>query len=204
MITVIALAGACTAPVAAPTVVSGEVLAFGGGPGGAGDACFTCHGLKGEGDGLAPRLAGQSVGYALKQLDDYSRHRRKHAAMEAIAARLADADKLAVAQYYAAVAAPQRPRPSRMPPGAWQLYLDGDPERGLEPCAKCHGARGEGRGKGNPSLRGQPVEYVSRQLHLWKDGKRRNDPENAMGLIAQKLTDAEIEALSAYVAVMTP
>lgn len=206
MITVsLALAAvACAAPVAMPPPPSGELIAFGGGPGGAQHACFTCHGLRGEGDGLAPRLAGQTAGYTLKQLDDYARKRRKNAPMEAIAARLSDADKLAVSQYYASIVSPRGVWPSRMPPGAWPIYLDGDEARGLEPCAKCHGARGEGRGAGNPALRAQPAEYTAHQLGLWKAAKRRNDPENTMAEIAQKLSDAEIEALASYVAVMTP
>jgi cytochrome c553 len=204
IVAVLAWLASCSAPVVAPTPASGELVAFGGGPGGARDACFTCHGLSGEGDGLAPRLAGQSSGYLLKQLDDYGRKRRKHAAMEGIAVRLGDADKLAVARYYASVASPREVWPSRMPPGAWTLYLDGDEARGLAPCAKCHGARGEGRGPANPALRGQPAAYVANQLMLWKAAKRRNDPEHVMGAISQKLSQAEIEALSAYVAAMSP
>src|SRR5690606_13203798 len=52
---------------------SGEIIAMSGGAGGAGNACFMCHGLKGEGDGVSsPRLAGLDQGYLQKQMEDYA------------------------------------------------------------------------------------------------------------------------------------
>jgi vacuolar iron transporter family protein len=33
-----------------PSVAQGQLIAVGGGPGGAGAACFSCHGLQGQGD----------------------------------------------------------------------------------------------------------------------------------------------------------
>ena len=48
---------------------NGEVIALSGGAGGAANACFTCHGLDGGGDGAAaPRLAGLHLGYLQKQM----------------------------------------------------------------------------------------------------------------------------------------
>lgn len=50
----------------------GHLIVVGGGPGGAGAACFSCHGLQGDGDagGAFPRLAGLDVHYLAKQMDD--------------------------------------------------------------------------------------------------------------------------------------
>jgi cytochrome c553 len=44
------------------------------------------------------------------------------------------------------------------------------------------------------------VEYVSAQLHAFRQSQRRNDPQDVMGSSARKLTPAEIEAVAAYVA----
>jgi cytochrome c553 len=191
------LAPACAAPVLPPGLKTGEIIAFGGGPGGATDGCFTCHGLKGEGDRLAPRLAGQLQGYLVKQLEDYAARWRDHSQMSPIAARLDDGDRLAVAAYYAA----QQSTPPRQAggiPDGLQLFREGDPDRGLAPCAECHGAEGKGGGLANPRLAGQPVEYLEVQLRAWRAADRRNDPRDVMGAIARKLTDAEIGALVRY------
>jgi cytochrome c553 len=192
------LAG-CTAPVIAPSPPSGEAIAFGAGSGGAADACFQCHGLKGEGDGLAPRLAGQTSGYLMKQMEDYAQRWRDHKDMSPIAARLDDGERIAVAAYYAGLGV-HRPGGLRPAASGWALYLDGDPERGLAPCANCHGRYARGVGHGYPALSAQSVEYVSAQLHAFRQSQRRNDPQDVMGAIARKLTPAEIEAISAYVA----
>jgi cytochrome c553 len=185
--------------VVAPTPPSGEAIAFGAGSGGPGDACFHCHGLKGEGDALAPRLAGQSAGYLMKQMEDYAHRWRDHKDMSPVATRLNDGERIAVAAYYAGLG-DRTPGQLRPAASGWTLYLDGDPDRGLPPCAKCHGPRGRGVGQAYPGLSAQPVEYVSAQLQAFRQSRRRNDPQDVMGAIARKLTPAEIEAVSAYVA----
>ncbi len=188
------MAAGCGGPVAPPRQASGEGIAVGAGPGGAFDACFTCHGLNGEGRGDAPRLAGLDAGYLTKQLFDYASDRRADATMSPIARRLSDRDKLAVAQYYARMPAPeialQAPAPA--------LFVHGDAARRLDACASCHGEDAQGRGAGNPALAGQPARYTAEQLRRWKYGERRNDPSNVMAQIGRRLTDEEMEALSRY------
>jgi cytochrome c553 len=188
----------CSAPVVAPALRTGEEIAFGGGPGGPADACFTCHGFEGEGDGAAPRLAGQSNGYLVKQMEDYSRRWRNHAQMSAIASRLAHGDRVAVSAYYASLG-DFSSRPGRPAVGGPRLFLDGDPDRGLPPCAQCHGRQGEGGGLANPVLAGQPAKYVSAQLRALKASERRNDPQDVMGAVARRLTEEEIDSLAGYV-----
>jgi cytochrome c553 len=189
---------ACSAPVVTPAPANGELIAFGGGTGGPRDACFACHGLRGEGDGVSPRLASQSEGYLLKQMEDYAHRWRDHPQMSLIAARLNDGERTAVAAYYARL--PKTRGRLRQSAGGWSLFLDGDEDRGLPPCARCHGPQGQGSGLGYPALAGQPAEYVAVQLQAWKASKRRNDPQDVMGSIARRLTDAEIEALANHVA----
>lgn len=189
---------ACNAPVERPPQASGEAIAFGGGPGGPRDACFVCHGLKGEGDGAVPRLAGLSTGYLIKQLEDYAGHWRQEAAMTPIAARLSHADRIAVSDYYAQLGEPEARR-SRPAMTGWKLFLEGDQERGLASCASCHGVGGKGGGLAMPRLAGQQADYVRAQLLAWKASKRRNDPRDSMGEIARRLTAAEIDSLASYV-----
>jgi cytochrome c553 len=135
----------------------------------------------------------------MKQMEDYARRWRDHKDMSPVARRLSDGERTAVAAYYAGLGdrGPGQLRPAA---SGWLLYLDGDPERGLPPCAKCHGPHGRGVGQAYPGLSAQPVEYVSAQLQAFRQSQRRNDPQDIMGAIARKLTPAEIEAVSTYVA----
>ena len=178
---------------------TGEMIALSGGDAGAANACFTCHGLGGTGDGAgAPRLAGIERGYLLRQLDAFGVGSRRHPRMEAIARHLAPADRKAVAAYYAAM--PFRATPSAAPVSV--LYTHGDPGRGLLACAACHGAAGEGQGAAIPPLAGQPAAYLAGQLEAWRHAERRNDPGDVMLAISRRLTPAEIEAVSAYAAAL--
>lgn len=180
---------------------SGELIALSGGHAGAPNACFTCHGLNGRGNGAgAPRLAGLDMGYLDKQLTDYASGLRRHPEMEWIARRLSPADRHAVSAYYAAMA--YRPRPEAVPQAGRSLYLVGDPARDLAACATCHGLAGQGVGPANPPLGGQPAAYLAEQLEKWRHGERRNDPNNIMLRISRRLTPREIAAVSAYAAAL--
>jgi cytochrome c553 len=195
------LAAACSAPVEPLVQVSGEGVAFGAGAGGPRDACFSCHGLKGEGDGVTPRLAGLSTGYLVKQLEDYAGRWRDDPTMSPIARRMSDENRLAVADYYAALDLPQQVAFAPVS-SAHALYHEGDPARGMKTCASCHGADGRTGGLAEPRLAGQTAEYVRAQLVAWKESRRRNDPRDVMGQIARRLSHEEIESLAAHVAAL--
>ncbi len=176
---------------------TGETIAMSGGDGGAAAACFTCHGLNGEGDGKdSPRLAGLDAGYLHRQLDDYANGRREHPAMRTIALRLTDADRSKVAAYYAALPAPAVLAANASAEGE-RLYQNGDWARGLAPCASCHGADGGGDAA-NPPLAGQPAAYLEKQLTAWRTAQRNNDPLGEMREISRRLSAAEAHAVSAY------
>jgi cytochrome c553 len=80
----------------------GHLITVGGGPGGAGTACFSCHGLQGQGDagGAFPRLAGLDTHYFARQMNDYVSGARSNAVMTPIAQQLSPADRQSVAFYY--------------------------------------------------------------------------------------------------------
>lgn len=180
---------------------TGKMIAMSGAGAGAANACFTCHGLDGRGDGAgSPRLAGIDAGYLERQLEAYEDGRRYHRQMGWIAGRLSPAERKAVAFYYAAL--PYSAEPGRPPSTASLLYLRGDPARGIPGCAACHGIRGEGVGPANPPLAGQPVGYLAGQLDQWRKSRRRNDPDDVMLRISQLLSPAEGIELSRYAAAL--
>lgn len=174
---------------------TGRTIAMSGGAGGAEKACFSCHGLDGAGDGVStPRLAGLEAGYLQKQMEDYASGLRPDPVMTPVAKALDDQARRAVVAYYATL--PTRSGgASGSPPGLWSL---GDPSRGLQPCAACHGDQAQGVGFGGPTLADQPEAYTREQLERWRLAKRRNDPRGAMGDIARKLTSAEVDAIAAW------
>jgi cytochrome c553 len=175
---------------------TGELVALSGGGAGAASACFTCHGLNGQGDGASiPRLAGLDAGYLQKQLEDYAAGTRPDDVMGRIAKRLDAGDRRAVALFYAEMPAPPAPIAALPVPS---LYVAGEATRGVTACAACHGSQGQGWGPGGPAIAGQPRAYVVDQLTRWRDGRRRNDPRGVMAVAVAELTDAEIESLAVW------
>lgn len=174
---------------------TGEVIAMSGGDGGQANACFSCHGLDGAGDGVSvPRLAGLDAGYLQKQLADYAVQTRSDPVMSPVARWLDDDEQHAVAIWYAAMPDPAA-APSAPPPAIWR---NGAPERGVAACSSCHGADGQGLGAGNPAVHGQPAAYTLDQLRRWKRGERRNDPLGVMADAVAGLTDAEMRTIAAW------
>lgn len=72
---------------------------------------------------------------------------------------------------------------------------------GVAACAACHGPTGAGNPAANfPGLKGQHVTYLKNQLNAFRKGERANDAGQMMRNIAAKMTDAEIDAVSEYIA----
>lgn len=177
---------------------TGEVIALSGGPGGANNACFTCHGMHGQGDGVsAPRLAGLDQGYLQKQMEDYASGLRPHDQMTSISKALDQRSRKAVAAYYAAMPIPAEVM-ADMAGAPPPIYLAGDASRGITACASCHGLNGEGGGAGNPQIAGQPATYTVEQIRLWRKGGRRNDARGVMQAAVQRLSDEETAAIAAW------
>ena len=199
------LSGGCSLPHETDAFEqTGEILALSGGDAGARGACVTCHGLQGEGDGdLVPRLAGLDPGYFARQIEFYAAGPRQHPQMAWIARRLDGPARQKLADYYAQLPVPEpdpafRPGPAACRTGIARLYHEGDPSRGLEACATCHGGDGGGVGPGNPPLAGQPAPYLAAQLRLWRKGERYGDPLGAMTQISRLLADEEVQGVAGY------
>ncbi|QPF75508.1 cytochrome c4 [Roseateles sp. DAIF2] len=67
-------------------------------------------------------------------------------------------------------------------------------------CAACHTADGSRGSPANPILQGQHADYLAKQLHEFKDGKRKNAVMQGM---AAPLSDADIKNVAAFYASKT-
>ena len=68
-------------------------------------------------------------------------------------------------------------------------------------CVACHGETGQSENPDVPHIGGQPKLFVMYQLFFYREG-RRNSPE--MNTVAKDLSDADLTALSDYVAGLPP
>jgi cytochrome c553 len=68
-------------------------------------------------------------------------------------------------------------------------------------CAACHGETGQAPNPDIPSIGGQPKLFVMYQLFFYREGRRKS-PE--MNTVAKDMSDAELTAISDYVAGLPP
>jgi len=170
-------------------------------------ACMACHGLDGNGPiPMYPKLAGQSASYIAKQLADFKlgmtsggKEGRADPIMGGMSMALSEQDMADLGAYFAA---------QTMAAGTdttnalgKKLYLGGDASRGITACVACHGVSGKGMDSaGFPVIGQQNAAYTKSQLEKFRSGARANDKAGMMRKIAMKLEDADIEALTEYIA----
>jgi cytochrome c553 len=169
-------------------------------------SCAACHGAHGEGTPGAgfPRLAGQTADYLAAQLRGFADGSRKNAVMHMLSRSLDAQTQLDVAAFYADAAAPVAPDAAfRADAKAFArgrlLVRVGDESRQLQACANCHGPDGAGERYATPYLAGQSAVYLENALREWKT-KSRSSGERLMGPVAERLDDADIAAVAAYLA----
>lgn len=185
---------------------SGETIATQGLPERGVTACMACHGADGAGVAGSgfPRIAGLPADYLAGQLRGYVDGQRQHPLMMPIANGLDDAQRRAVAEYYATMPVPMTSAgaPDEKLAGVAQALVQwGDwRERRLPACSQCHGRDGNGIGAMFPGIAGQHADYLKAQLLAWRDGQRKGDPQGLMSQVAAQLRDAEIDALAAWYA----
>jgi cytochrome c553 len=181
---------------------SGEQLAnVDSSPQGAG-ACARCHGAEGEdpASALVPILHGQPAEFLVAALREYAEGSRRSGIMQPLAAELSAKDMERLAAYYANLKPSQssRVKGSSSDQRGFVLATQGDPANGIPPCGTCHGEGGLAR---YPRLAGQNALYMAGQLRLWAAGYHTSTGGGAiMGPIAQRLSEPDIEAVSAYFA----
>ncbi|NOQ77436.1 MAG: c-type cytochrome, partial [Methylococcaceae bacterium] len=83
------------------------------------------------------------------------------------------------------------------------LYRNGNLKTEVSACIACHGPVGEGNKPASfPSLQGQHADYLIKALTDFKKGARSNESDNMMHMIAKKMTDEEIKAVSFHVSML--
>ena len=166
--------------------------------------CQGCHGVHGEGNAPAaiPRLAGQSVEYLSKQLEDYASGDRANPVMQNFAKPLTHADIEALATYFSTTNAPRAVIPSTASPGELdlgrRLAQQGSEAQRVQACDNCHGPDGVGVLHAAPYLAGQSAEYLTSALTSFQQQTRKNDPGKLMTSVAGQLNKSDIAAAAAY------
>lgn len=186
--------------------------------------CASCHGEDGNSMmPTFPKLAQQHASYLSKQLYAFKDGSRKDQVMGSMAMTLNDTDIADVAAYYAAQSISANAEPT-LPPDdeddaangdkpkdtmpdlinkGSNLYRNGDLTRAVSACIACHGPSGEGNKPASfPALRSQHADYLIKTLNDFKAGIRSKNPDNMMYMIAKKMTEEEIKAVSYYISTM--
>ncbi len=190
-------------------------------------SCGGCHGDDGNSmAGTFPKLAGQHAGYLVKQLHAFKDGTRNSPTMVPLAMGLDDEDIEDIAAFYAKqkITANEKPvlyseddedgNPEKTTEEmadelkgllalGGDLYRNGDLKRKVSACIACHGPLGEGNKPASfPALRRQHADYLMKTLTDFKDGGRSNVPDNMMHMIAKKMTEKEIKAVSYHISTM--
>ena len=169
--------------------------------------CAGCHAADGNSQLPAnPKLAGQIPEYLYKQMSNFKGAEgtppvRVNAVMNGMVMALSDEDMQGLAHYFAGQKLdPSAAKNAETVEWGQKLWRAGDASKGLPACAACHGPAGQGLPSQYPRLAGQFAEYTAAQLKMFRAGERANDPAKMMRMIALKMTDQEIEAVSDFIA----
>ena len=180
-----------TKPAFKPDLAKGQALAA---------TCQACHTADGSrGISANPILQGQHPEYLVKQLTEFKSGKRKNAIMMGFASTLSDEDMRHVAAFYASKkTVPGFARTKETLAQGEQIYRGGITGKQVPACAGCHAPNGAGNPSQYPAMRGQHAEYTEAQLLAFRSGLRGNNAQ--MTTIASKMNDAEIKAVSDYIA----
>jgi cytochrome c553 len=168
-------------------------------------ACASCHGTQGQGtsDVYFPRLAGKPAGYLFHQLVAFRGKRRKYPPMNYLLEFQSNDSLNEMAAYFAAQ---HPPLPAAAIPVVSKDILErgklltaqGDPQRGIPACARCHGASFTGMDPAIPGLLGLRARYIAAQLGAWRYGTRVAIAPDCMQIVAGHLTELDVEAVAAW------
>lgn len=174
--------------------------------------CVGCH--MADGNSINPewpKIAGQIPDYTIKQLQDFKAGKRANPIMAPILQPLNEQDLKDLAAYFAGQqGSPGNGNPQLMIKGE-ELYNNGVFYTTVTACTGCHGPTGAGNEDWQkrqtvpptvlaPSIGGQHTNYLVKQLKAFRSGERANDVGGVMRKIVAKMTDEQIEAVSAYIA----
>jgi cytochrome c553 len=173
-------------------------------------ACTSCHGNAPTAPAAGerryfPRIAGKPAGYLYNQLLNFREGRRQYPLMTWMVDHLSDDYLHEIADYFSTqhLPYPVLDRAS-LPPAELergrQLVTRGDAALKVPACMACHGERLTGALPAIPGLVGLPRDYINAQFGAWRNGTRRASAPDCMGTIAQRLSLADVAAISAWLA----
>lgn len=174
--------------------------------------CNSCHGAMGQSASRNyPTLSGQSEQYILRMMLDYQQGGRwqdnqSTKAMVKLARAMDDQQLSDLSAYLAAQESMpwsfSKPDDSeQITPAIQNLVMTGDSSRMITGCAGCHGMQGQGVST-IPALAGQVPDYFVRATKAFRTDYGRQDVHPMMRMIADNLTDEEIDALANYYALL--
>lgn len=163
--------------------------------------CGACHGADGNSPAaMFPKLAGQNEAYLVKQMNDIKSGARPVVEMTGLLDAMSDQDIADIAAYFAKQAGTVGHAAKDLVEQGQKIYRGGIAKKGVAACTACHTPTGEGMAQaGFPAIGGQHAAYTEKQLKMFRNGERNNDPQGMMQDIAGKLSDAEIKAVSSYI-----
>ncbi len=163
--------------------------------------CKYCHGT--DGNSLkpeVPNLAGQNASYLLDQIQKFATRQRDDYVMSSLAENFSAEDKVNLAIFYYSQRVKAHSVDAKLAAKGKSLFS--------AVCSSCHGAKGHGNQK-LARLAGQQTGYVSNALKAFRENannpaaraeaSRRSD---VMEGVAKGLTDEQIAAVAAYVALL--
>ena len=165
--------------------------------------CMGCHGADGNAPADAfPKLAGQNAGYLVKQMVDFKAATdRSDPTMLGMVAALTAQDMQDIGAFYAAQKGNVGLADEKQVELGKAIYRGGNMSSGVPACMGCHSPSGAGNpGAKFPSLKGQHAKYTIKQLNDFRKGTRKNDAGKMMRNVALRMTDAEISAVSQFIA----
>ncbi|MGZ5031599.1 MAG: c-type cytochrome [Usitatibacter sp.] len=159
--------------------------------------CVSCHGADGNSPTpVNPILAGQHGDYIAVQLAAFKSGARPSPIMQAIAAGISPEDMRNLGAYFEMQKpAPRAARDKALVQRGQQIWRAGIKSSGVPACAGCHGAAGHGIPSQFPRLAGQYADHTLGWLKAYASGAR---PHAVMGLVAAKLSENDMKALSEY------
>lgn len=187
------------------------------------ELCAACHSPTGISViPIYPNLAGQRATYMYWELVQFKRG-APDSPMAVLVADLSDQDMRDFAAYYASldpaaaepadtdVGTAAAADPQRLQRGE-QLYLSGDPGKGIPACQGCHGADARGHPDAlkpdrnghtpyaaYPALRGQQVAYLQGRLGQYHARTLHDSTTDfVMQGVAQRLDEDSIQSLSEW------
>ena len=154
--------------------------------------CVSCHASNETIHSMLPLLEGQPIAAFIAQWRAFRERKRTAPVMVSLAEELSDQDVQNLAEHYAAL----------LPPRASES-LGSDSGRALAErlrCTDCHGPALQGTSAGAARLAGQRARYTVWSLQLMRAGTRSHGTAAKPDPLLADLSNAEIEALAAYLA----